>query len=49
LNEELYQINELKKKNAVIWAEMQREKAMLKAAMSQIDGEKKGGRRKKAE
>lgn len=47
LNEELYAINELRKTNAVIWKEMQREREILKAAMSGLESEKTGGRRGK--
>lgn len=46
LNEELYAINELRKKNQVIWKEMQRERALMKAAMSGLEVEKKPGRRR---
>lgn len=47
LNEELYAINELRKKNAVILAEIKREQAMMKAAMSGVEVEKKPtGRRR---
>lgn len=46
MNEELYAINELRKKNAVILAEIKREQAMMKAAMSGVEVEKKPGRRR---
>jgi hypothetical protein len=48
LNEELYAINELRKKNEVIWKEMQRERAMMKAAMGGLEVDKKPTGRRKA-
>jgi hypothetical protein len=48
LNEELYTINELRKKNEVIWKEMQRERALMKAAMSGLEVEKKPTGRRRA-
>lgn len=48
LNEELHTINELRKKNEVIWKEMQRERALMKAAMSGLEVEKKPTGRRRA-
>lgn len=47
LNEELFAINELRKKNEIVWEEMQREKAILKQAMGNLgNDEPKRGRRR---
>lgn len=48
LNEELFSINELRKRNDAIWKEMKREEAMMKAAMSGLEVEKKPTGRRKA-
>jgi len=48
LNEELYAINELRKKNEVIWKEIQKERKLMKAAMSGLEVDKKPTGRRRA-
>lgn len=49
MNEEYIQINEIRKKNEIVWEELQREKAILKKAMGEMGGEESKRGRRRAE